>query len=33
MLLLCLGVYAFALVLNEKVGKLGWLEWRWLGYL
>jgi hypothetical protein len=24
-------VYAFALVLNEKVGKLGWLEWWWLG--
>jgi hypothetical protein len=23
-------VYAFALVLNEKVGKLGWLEWWWL---
>jgi hypothetical protein len=21
----------FALVLNVKVGKLGWLEWRWLG--
>jgi hypothetical protein len=21
-------VYAFALVLNVKVGKLGWLEWR-----
>jgi hypothetical protein len=31
MLWLCLGVYAFALVLNEKVGKLGWLEWWWLG--
>jgi hypothetical protein len=27
----CLRVYAFALVLNEKVGKLGWLEWWWLG--
>jgi hypothetical protein len=25
------GVYAFALVLNVKVGRLGWLEWRWLG--
>ena len=24
-------MYAFALVLNEKVGKLGWLEWWWLG--
>jgi hypothetical protein len=25
------GVYSFALVLNEKVGKLGWLERWWLG--
>jgi hypothetical protein len=24
-------VYAFALVLNEKCRRLGWLEWRWLG--
>jgi hypothetical protein len=24
------GVYSFALVLN-KVGRLGWLERRWLG--
>jgi hypothetical protein len=24
-------VYAFALALNVKVGKLGWLEWWWLG--
>jgi hypothetical protein len=24
-------VYAFALVLNVMVGKLGWLEWWWLG--
>jgi hypothetical protein len=24
-------VYSFALVLNEKVGKLGWLDWWWLG--
>jgi hypothetical protein len=24
-------VYAFAQVLNEKVGNLGWLEWWWLG--
>jgi hypothetical protein len=31
MLWLCLGVYPFALVLNEKVGMLRWLEWRWLG--
>jgi hypothetical protein len=28
---LCLGVYAFALVLNVKVWKLGLLEWWWLG--
>jgi hypothetical protein len=25
------GVYAFALVLNVELRKLGWLEWRWLG--
>jgi hypothetical protein len=25
------GVFAFALVLNVKMWKLGWLEWRWLG--
>jgi hypothetical protein len=25
------GVFAFALVLNVKFRKLGWLEWRWLG--
>jgi hypothetical protein len=25
------GVFAFALVLNEKYRMLGWLEWRWLG--
>jgi hypothetical protein len=25
------GVFAFALVLNVKKWKLGWLEWRWLG--
>jgi hypothetical protein len=24
-------VYVFALVLNVKCRKLGWLEWRWLG--
>jgi fatty acid desaturase len=24
-------VYSFALVLNEEVGMLGWLEWWWLG--
>ena len=24
-------MYAFVVVLNEKVGKLGWLEWWWLG--
>jgi hypothetical protein len=24
------GVLAFALVLNEKCRRLGWLEWRWL---
>jgi hypothetical protein len=28
---LCLGVNALALVLNEKLRKLGYLEWRWLG--
>jgi hypothetical protein len=28
---MCLGVYAFALVLNVELRKLGWLEWRWLG--
>jgi hypothetical protein len=28
---LCLGVNALALVLNENLGKLGCLEWRWLG--
>jgi hypothetical protein len=28
---LCLGVYSFALVLNEEVAMLGWLEWWWLG--
>jgi hypothetical protein len=25
------GVFAFALVLNEKCRRLGWLEWWWLG--
>jgi hypothetical protein len=29
--LMCLGVNAFALVLNVEFRKLGWLEWRWLG--
>jgi hypothetical protein len=29
-LIVSLSVF-FALVLNVKVGKLGWLEWRWLG--
>jgi hypothetical protein len=24
-------VYSFALVLNEEVAMLGWLEWWWLG--
>jgi hypothetical protein len=28
---LCLGVNALALVLNENLGKLGCLEWWWLG--
>ena len=28
---MCLGVYSFALVLNEDVAMLGWLEWWWLG--
>jgi hypothetical protein len=28
---LCLGVNALALVLNENLGKLGYLEWWWLG--
>jgi hypothetical protein len=28
---LCLGVNALALVLNEKLRKLGCLEWWWLG--
>jgi hypothetical protein len=28
---MCLGEYSFALVLNEKIEKLGWLEWWWLG--
>jgi hypothetical protein len=28
---LCLWSIAFALVLNVKFRKLGWLEWRWLG--
>jgi hypothetical protein len=28
---LCLGVNALALVLNENLGKLGFLEWWWLG--
>jgi hypothetical protein len=28
---LCLGVSALALVLNEKLRKLGCLEWWWLG--
>jgi hypothetical protein len=28
---LCLWSVFFALVLNEKSEKLGWLEWRWLG--
>jgi hypothetical protein len=27
----CLGVNALALVLNENLGKLGCLEWWWLG--
>jgi hypothetical protein len=31
MLWLCLGVYSFALVFNEEVAMLGWLEWWWLG--
>jgi hypothetical protein len=25
------GVFAFALVLNQKCRRLGWLEWWWLG--
>jgi hypothetical protein len=25
------GVFSFALVLNEKCRRLGWLEWWWLG--
>jgi hypothetical protein len=25
------GVFGFALVLNEKCRRLGWLEWWWLG--
>jgi hypothetical protein len=25
------GVYSFALVLNEEVAMLGWLEWWWSG--
>jgi hypothetical protein len=29
--LMCLGVNAFALVLNVEFRKLGCLEWRWLG--
>jgi hypothetical protein len=28
---MCLGVNAIDLALNVKFGKLGWLEWRWLG--
>jgi hypothetical protein len=28
---MCLGVNAFALVLNVEFRKLGWLERRWLG--
>jgi hypothetical protein len=28
---LCLGVYSFALGLNDEVAMLGWLEWWWLG--
>jgi hypothetical protein len=28
---MCLGVNAFALVLNVEFIKLGWLEWGWLG--
>jgi hypothetical protein len=28
---LCLGVNALALVLNENLGKLGCMEWWWLG--
>jgi hypothetical protein len=28
---LCLWSLFFALVLNVKVEKLGWREWRWLG--
>jgi hypothetical protein len=28
---LCLGIYHFALVLNEEVGMLGCLEWWCLG--
>jgi hypothetical protein len=27
------GVFAFALAMNVKFRKLGWLEWRWLGEL
>jgi hypothetical protein len=30
---LCLGVNALALVLNENLGRLGCLEWWWLGWL
>jgi hypothetical protein len=29
----CLWIVFFALVLNVESGKLGWLEWRWLGVL
>jgi hypothetical protein len=28
---LCLGVNVLALVFNENLGKLGCLQWRWLG--
>jgi hypothetical protein len=28
---MCLGVNAFALVLDVEFKKLGWLEWWWLG--
>jgi hypothetical protein len=30
---MCLGVNDIALVLNVNFRKLGWLEWRWFGYL
>jgi hypothetical protein len=28
---MCLWIVFFALVLNVESGKLGWLEWWWLG--